>query len=82
MKFIHRSRLAILMERRGSNGEPMPFDIAFRKISNGEYVKCKAILTSWHSNGLTCNIMREGETHPIKIYRCLIVEFNGVQIIA
>jgi len=70
------------MEKRGPNGEPLPFTIAFRKISTGEYVETRAILTSWHSDGLTCNIMREGENHPIKIYRCLIVKFNGVQIIS
>ena len=81
-KFIHKSRLYQLMERRGSHGEPREFDIAFRKISTGEYVETRAILTSWHSDGLTCNIMRVGENHPIKIYRCLIVKFNGIQIIA
>ena len=82
IKFLHKSRLYQLMERRGSHGEPLEFDIAFRKISTGEYVETRAILTSWHSDGLTCNIMRVGENHPIKIYRCLIVKFNGIQIIA
>lgn len=82
MKYIQLQRIFEIMERKDQKGRFLPFDVAFRKISTGEMVVCRnARLSSIHSEGMTLNIIRDGETKPIKIYKNLITSFNGLTII-
>lgn len=68
------------MERR-KDGKPLEFSIEFCKKSTGELVTYeRAVLTSFHSNGSTINVLRAGETSPRKIRRCLITRFNNLKV--
>lgn len=76
-KLIHWSKIWDIMQRKDANGNPIPFQIRFYKLSTGEernYPVC--FFTSIHTKGSTVNIMVEGEHRPRTIRRCLIVEFN------
>jgi hypothetical protein len=81
MKRIKLSNIWEEMERKSPDGLPVPFSISYVKKSTGEISSIpNCICTSIHSKGSTVNIMREGETRPKTIRKCLIIEFNGAGI--
>lgn len=68
------------MERR-QDGRPVEFSIEYCKKSTGELVTYdRAVLTSFHSDGSTINVLPAGETTPRKIRRCLITRFNHLKV--
>ncbi len=79
-KRIHQRQLRDIMERR-VNGRPAEFSLQYCKRSTGELVNYpRAVLTSWHSDGSTVNVLPAGETSPRKIRRCLITRINGLKV--
>lgn len=79
-KRIHQSKIWKLMEKR-LNGIPVEFSIQYCKKSTGELVTYgRAVLTSFHSNGSTINVLPAGEDTPRKIRRCLITRFNNLKV--
>lgn len=79
-KRIHQRQLRDIMERR-VNGRPAEFSLQYCKRSTGELVDYpRAVLTSWHSDGSTVNVLPAGETSPRKIRRCLITRINGLKV--
>lgn len=79
-KRIHQRQLREIMERR-HQGKPVEFSLQYCKRSTGELVTYqRAVLTSWHSEGGTVNVLPAGETSPRKIRRCLITHINGMKV--
>jgi hypothetical protein len=69
------------MEAKDAFGKNKPFSIKFVKKSTGEIVKLEgAVCTSIHSAGSTLNIFFPGEFTPKTIQKCLIIEFNGMDV--
>jgi hypothetical protein len=80
-KRIHQSKIWKLMEER-KDGRPVEFSIQFCKKSTGELIAYKrAVLTSFHSEGSTINVLPVGGDTPRKIRRCLITRFNNFKVI-
>lgn len=79
-KRIHQSKIWKLMERR-QDGRPVEFSIQYCKKSTGELVTYeRVVLTSFHSNGSTINVLQVGEATPRKIRRCLITKFYNLKV--
>ena len=69
------------MERKGADGLPALFSIAYVKKRTGEISSLPAcICTSIHSKGNTLNIMPVGDTRPKTIRKCLVIQFNNAAI--
>lgn len=78
---IHLKEALKIMGYTYPNRKPVPFDITYVKKSTGELCELKnCILTSLYRKGMTVNIQREGEDHPIKIYKKLIIRINGKKV--
>ncbi|MBS6237460.1 MAG: hypothetical protein KH897_03550 [Bacteroides sp.] len=68
------------MEKR-KDGKPVEFSLQYCKRSTGELVTYeRAVLTSFHSEGSTINILPAGESNPRKIRRCLITRINNLKV--
>lgn len=68
------------MQRR-SNGRPEPFSLQFCKLQTGELVTYdRCVLTSFHAEGGTVNVLPEGYDTPRKVRRCLITRINGMKV--
>lgn len=79
-KRIHQRQLREIMERR-QNGRPVEFSLEYCKRSTGELISYpRAVLSSWHSEGSTVNVLPVGESTPRKIRRCLITKINGLKV--
>lgn len=80
-KRIHQSQLKEIMERR-HQGKPAEFCLEYCKRSTGELVTYqRAVLSSWHSEGATVNVLPVGgDGKPRKIRRCLITRINGMKV--
>lgn len=77
---IHYGKLLELMQRT-DNGRPVPFALVYVKKSTGEIVTFpKCWLSSVHAKGGTVNIFRDGDSHPIKIRRCLVLYINSLKV--
>jgi len=51
------------------------------KKGTGEIVDVPGCtITSIHAKGSTINILVDGDRHPKTIRKCLIIEFNGMQV--
>jgi hypothetical protein len=80
-KLIHWSKIWDMMQRTDTHGEPIPFQLAYVKLSTGEireYDRCT--LTSVHTNGTTVNVLPDGEFRPRKIRKVSIIEFNHAKV--
>lgn len=68
------------MEKR-KDGRPVEFSLQYCKRSTGELVTYeRAVLTSFHSEGSTINVLPTGESSPRKIRRCLITRINNLKV--
>ncbi|MEQ3233469.1 hypothetical protein [Bacteroides cellulosilyticus] len=68
------------MEKR-KDGRPVEFSLQYCKRSTGELVTYeRAVLTSFHSEGSTINVLPAGESSPRKIRRCLITRINNLKV--
>lgn len=77
---IHQSKIGEIMERC-KDGRPVEFSLQYCKKSTGELVTYeRAVLTSFHSEGSTVNVLPNGESSPRKIRRCLITRINGMKV--
>jgi len=78
---IHNSRLNMLMERTDAQKKRVPFSMKFVKLSTGEIVTVnEAVCTSSYSGNRTFNIMFLPSMQVRKIYKILIIEFNGNEV--
>lgn len=77
---LHYSKMMDIMLKT-LNGKPAPFSLVYVKKSTGEIVRFrKCRFSSMHAEGGTVNIFKDGETHPVKIRRCLVLYINAFKI--
>jgi len=77
MEFLHHRNLTSLMNPL--RGE---FSLKYVKKSTGKIIEFKNwVCLSWHSSGNTVNIKNPANGQVRKLQRCLIIEFNGVEVI-
>ncbi len=81
MKRIHWSEMFKQMEAHGENGSAGRHQLRYVKKGTGEIVDVPGCtITSIHAKGSTVNILVDGDTHPKTIRKCLVIEFNGMQV--
>lgn len=77
---IHQSKVLDIMQRR-KDGRPESFSLQFCKLQTGELVNYEScVLTSFHADGGTVNVLPQGYDSPRKIRRCLITRINGMKV--
>jgi hypothetical protein len=78
---IHFSALRAIMERRDSNGDPLPFSLVYVKKSTGEKISIEnAVLTSWSHPGNSFNVKLLNSGQVRKLLLTLVTEFNGKSV--
>lgn len=90
MKRIKQTEVFSEMQRK-ENGRYRPFSFSYVRLSdsregNGEAGSIVhypvAFFCSIHSIGDTVNIRIQGDIHPKKFLKCMIVKFNGQKVYA
>jgi hypothetical protein len=81
MSRIHWIKMLELMTKKDEKGKSADFSIDFVKKSTGEIVSLNnCSCTSIHAKGSTINIKSEHEVRPKTIRKCLIINYNGMEV--